>query len=110
MQRVASSLLHCARLKTQKEESQSKEEARQQEEELLNDCCMCLRSLTEIKAANERFKVTECGHVFCLGCMNKWYETRRGTYPTTDSEEFKCPVCMQSLLRDDLIRVSNIYI
>jgi len=83
----------------------------------LNDCCMCMRSLDEIKQTMEiedgedvlssQFKVTECGHVFCLSCMNKWFENR---IYMASKNEFMCPVCMRNLMRDSVIHVSNVYI
>lgn len=84
----------------------------------LNDCCICMRSLEEIKQQQQQtfiendenvasFKFTECGHLFCLCCMNKWFESR--VYMTS-KDEFKCPTCMRNVMRDNVIHVANAYI
>jgi hypothetical protein len=79
----------------------------------LNECCMCMRTLMEIKQedGNEceesSLKFTECGHVFCLKCMNKWFECR--VFMAKEGE-FNCPTCMRNLMRDHIIHVANIYI
>ena len=68
----------------------------------LNDCSMCLRSLIGIKRDGLSFKATECGHVYCLTCMNNWF--------ASSTLQLKCPTCLRELKRDEIIRVRNIYI
>jgi hypothetical protein len=68
----------------------------------LNDCSMCLRSLIGIKREGLSFKATECGHVYCLSCMNNWL--------ASSTLQLKCPTCLHELKRDQIIRVRNIYI
>jgi len=89
--------------------------------DVLNECCMCMRSLVEIKQEDggdkeyeeeeekieSTLKFTECGHVFCLKCMNKWFESR--VYMAKEGE-FNCPTCMRNLMRDNIIHVANIYV
>ena len=77
---------------------------KQQQE--LNDCNVCLRSLVDIKKTSEPLKVTECGHVFCVGCLNNlclnvWFN---------NFTTIKCPTCMRNLRRDNVIQIRNLYI
>ena len=72
----------------------------------LNECNMCLCSLVERKRAGMPLKVTECGHVFCLDCVNRMFDNAimyaHGLV--------KCPTCVRRLTRDHIIYIANIYI
>ena len=73
---------------------------------VLNECSTCLQSLIERKRAGDSLKVTECGHVFCLDCMNRFFDS---AYQDANGL-VKCPTCVRPLTRDQVTYISNIFI
>ena len=52
-------------------------------------CPVCLKKFTTIKAAGGHFFVTECGHLFCMACINMVI----GSYRKKRKDYIKCPTC-----------------
>ena len=73
----------------------------------LNGCGMCNRKLLQIKQNGESMKYAECGHVFCLTCVNQLHDQMK-TFSLRSNRT--CPVCNWPLMQNGIIRISNIYL
>ena len=74
--------------------------------QVLNDCSMCLTSLLGRKRAGDSLKVTECGHVFCLECTNRLFDSAT----QFSNGMVKCPTCVRLVTRDQIVYISNVHI
>ena len=73
----------------------------------LTGCEVCKRQLLHIKQSGESMKYTECGHVLCLTCANKFHDQMS---QASFRSKWPCPACTRPLKRHGLIHVYNLYI
>jgi len=64
----------------------------------IEECPICFEHIIEkdeIGIINKNITKTECGHLFCKSCLERWQLNEPGTPPC------KCPTCRQPIKRVD---------
>jgi peroxin-10 len=74
-------------------------------------CTLCLEPRGTGEGSGGTVAVTECGHVFCWGCLGGLDKVSQSTISPsykTDGPQPECPLCRQSLRMERLIAAYNL--
>lgn len=75
-------------------------------------CTLCLESRGTGEGSGGTVAVTECGHIFCWGCLGGLDKVgaayKRQKHDQADLLQMECPLCRQALRMERLVAAYNL--